>query len=220
MLKFHCELFHRLSLDSSRNRIEGLDFCLQLGLALEHFLTQALDLRTRTLSRFLASAFCLPCRRDFRGQFIQTVFQSGLPPQLTLPHNDHMPAQGLQVRSRHLITMHVALNLCLPEFRIGLGPGRIPASLVSMPEAPVHHYRNPILRQHDIRPPRQSPILQTEPEPTRMQPLPNQNLRLGILPANTGHAVAALGGVKDVGHGAKVGILLALTQPLLSTSVT
>lgn len=89
-----------------------------------------------------------------------------------------------------------------------------------MPEAPVHHYRNPILRQHDVRPPRQSPILQTEPEPTRMQPLPNQDLRLGILPAYTGHAVAALGGVKSVGHGAKVGKLFALTLFLLSTFVT
>lgn len=53
-----------------------------------------------------------------------------------------------------------------------------------------------------------------------MQPLPNQNLRLGILPAYTGHAVAALGGVESVGHGAKVGILLALTPYFFSTFVT
>ena len=52
-----------------------------------------------------------------------------------------------------------------------------------------------------------------EPEPTRMQPLTNQNLRLGILPAYTGHAIAALGRVKGVGHGAKIGIL-AFVQPI------
>ena len=53
-----------------------------------------------------------------------------------------------------------------------------------------------------------------------MQPLPNQNLRLGILPAYTGHAIAALGGVKSVGHGTKIGKLFALTLPILSTFVT
>ena len=43
-----------------------------------------------------------------------------------------------------------------------------------------------------------------------MQPLPNQDLQLGILPAYTGHAVAALGGVKDVGHGAMISELQSL----------
>ena len=53
-----------------------------------------------------------------------------------------------------------------------------------------------------------------------MQSLPNQNLRLGILPAYTGHVVAALGGVKGVGHGAKIWKLFALILPILSTFVT
>ena len=97
MLKFHCELFHRLSFDSSWNRVKGIDFSLQAGLAIEHFLAQALHLQARTLLRFLAYALSLPCGPDLRGQLIETVFQSSLPPQLTLPNDDDMPAQGLQV---------------------------------------------------------------------------------------------------------------------------
>ena len=57
------------------------------------------------------------------------------------------------------------------------------------------------------------------PEPTRMQHLSNQESPAWYLPAYTGHAVAALGRVECVGHGAKVGILLALTLPILSTFV-
>ena len=49
--------------------------------------------------------------------------------------------------------------------------------------------------------------------PLLCEALPNQNLRLGILPAYTGHAVAALGGVKEVGHSAMISEFQSLPEP-------
>jgi hypothetical protein len=53
-----------------------------------------------------------------------------------------------------------------------------------------------------------------------MKPLPNQNLRLGVLPMDAGHAIAALGGIESVGHGAKIGILWSHTLSFPVTFVT
>jgi hypothetical protein len=61
-----------------------------------------------------------------------------------------------------------------------------------MPEASVDHDRNTILWEDDIRTAGEFPVLETEPEATGMQALPNQNLRLGVFPAEAGHAMAAL----------------------------
>lgn len=58
------------------------------------------------------------------------------------------------------------------------------------------------------------------PEPTRMQHLSNQESPAWYLPAYTGHAVAALGGVEFVGHGAKIGILWSHTLSFPVTFVT
>ena len=129
---------------------------------------------------------------DFVGQRIKFLIQSRSLTQITFPHRNHSPAQGLQMCSRNLIPMPVPRNLRLPELHIRLRLSRIAASFMSMPETAVHHNRNPILRQHNIRLPWKPPVLQPKPEPTRMQPFPNQNFRFGV-PATYGrHTFVAL----------------------------
>jgi hypothetical protein len=71
---------------------------------------------------------------------------------------------------------------------------------MSMPEAPVHHNSHAIAGQRHVRPARQLTLLQPEPEPMSMKPLPNQNLRFGILTAYAGHTLSALFWSQFIGH--------------------
>ena len=71
---------------------------------------------------------------------------------------------------------------------------------MSMPETSIHHDYNTIFRKYDVWPSRQFPVLQTESEPSSMKPLPDQNLRFGVLATNGRHALAALLASKDVRH--------------------
>ena len=103
-----------------------------------------------------------------------------------------MPAKGFKVCGRNLVAVLVPLDLGLPELHVGLRFSCIAATLVTMPEAAVHHDGNSIFREHYIGTARQFPVLESEPEPTRMKPLPNQNLRFGVFPSDAGHALAAL----------------------------
>jgi hypothetical protein len=104
------------------------------------------------------------------------------------------------MRFSHLIPMSVALNLLCPELSVALRPCRIPAALMSMPEAPVHHHGHTIPGQRHVRPAGQSAFLQSEPEPARMKPFPNQYLRFGILAAYAGHTLSALFWGQFIGH--------------------
>lgn len=57
----------------------------------------------------------------------------------------------LQFLNVLLVTLPVAFHLCLPEYSVGLGDSVEPASLMSVPETPVHEYACPILAQHQVR---------------------------------------------------------------------
>jgi hypothetical protein len=94
-----------------------------------------------------------------------------------------MPSHIAQFYAAFQVPFTVAMDFLLPEWCVCFGQDKVFAVLMSMPEAPVHHHCNPMPRQHQIRPPWQSPLLQPEPESARMKALPNQNLRFGILAA-------------------------------------
>ena len=87
---------------------------------------------------------------DLFGKCAQGLFLPVLL-QLAFPHSDDSPSHGIERLCRQLVTPDVVLNLRLPELRIGLWPRRIPATAMSMPEAAIHEYACPILRQHHIR---------------------------------------------------------------------
>jgi hypothetical protein len=61
-----------------------------------------------------------------------------------------------------------------------------------MPEAAVDHDCNTIFREYYVGTAGEFPVLETEAEAMGMQSPPNQDLRLGVLSAYAGHAMAAL----------------------------
>ena len=71
--------------------------------------------------------------------------------ELVFPDDYAMPAHILQFLNVLPVTLPVAFHLCLPEFSVGLGDSVEPASLMSVPETPVHKYACPILAQHQVR---------------------------------------------------------------------
>lgn len=182
---------HRLLFDSCRYRKHCIDLRFESGLPLQDFFAFLLCRRSRHLRLVTRLLSCLPRPADFIGHRIQTRLQHSRF-QLTLPHRDNMPSQSLQMRCCHFIAMPVPRYLHLPELYIRLRSRSIPAPFMAVPETSVHHNHYPILRQHNIRSSRQYPVLRPKPESTGMQSPPHQNLRLGILPSNTGHAATAL----------------------------
>ena len=100
---------------------------------------------------------------------------------LALPDDDHLPAQRLQLRLHLRIALPVAAELRLPEIDVACGRARRLAALVVMPKASVHEYHRPVLRQHNIRLPRQILPVNPEPIPQRMQQASHRHLRLRVL---------------------------------------
>ena len=126
------------------------------------------------------------------------VTMAGL--ELAFPDDYAMPAHILQFLNVLPVTLPVAFHLCLPEFSVGLGDSVEPASLMSVPETPVHKYACPILAQHQIRVGWKPVVVQPVAEPVRVKVLPDNHFRLGILAAYVLHAQVALGWGEAVWH--------------------
>ena len=129
---------------------------------------------------------------DLLSQSIKPIIQLRTVTKLAFPHRNHSPSQCLQMCRRHFIPMPVPSNLRFPELNICFRFSRIATSFVPVPEATIYHYCNTIFGQDNVWATRQLPIMKTKPEPTSMQPLPNQNFRFGVLATDAGHAISAL----------------------------
>ena len=124
--------------------------------------------------------------------------------QPAFPHRHDFPSHCLERLCRQLVTPDVVPNLRLPELRIGLWPGRIPATAVSMPEAPVHEDACPVLRQHHIRTSRQLLHVDAESESRSVEILTHKHLGPRVLGPDMRHAVVPLLGSHFVGHGVSI----------------
>ena len=196
----------------SWNREPAFELFFKSGLSCKQLFSFSLGILAADLSLAfgLLSPFSgLPylLSQDFKPRF-SSLFAL----KLAFPHSDDSPSQSLQMCLSHLITVPVPCNLGLPKFRIRLRFGCISTSLVPVPEASVHHYRDTPFRQSDVRPARQPPVLKPESETSRMQPPPHQNLRPGVLPANTGHTMMSLNGGELVCHRANITLFWSIAQ--------
>lgn len=72
---------------------------------------------------------------------------------------------------------------------------------MSVPEAAVNEDHGLVLREGDVGPPGQVLPVQSEPEPRRMELLPHQDLRLGVLAPDPSHDLGALLWSEDVHFG-------------------
>lgn len=192
----------------SWNREPAFELFFKSGLSCKKSFSFSLGIQAADLS--LAFGLLSP----FSG--LQYLFSQGFKPRfsslfalkLAFPHSDDGPAQSLQMCLSHLITVPVPCNLGLPKFRIRLRFGCISTSLVPVPEASVHHYGNTPPWQGDVRLSRKFPVLQPESETPGVQSPPHQNLRPGVLPANTGHTTMSLTRGELICHRANITLFL------------
>ena len=86
-----------------------------------------------------------------------------------------------------LITFHIQAKFLCPEVGPSSWRGCVSAPFVPVPKATMNLDDDLPFRQHNIRPPRKSPVMQAESEAFSMQHLAQLDLRLRILAADPGH---------------------------------
>ena len=130
--------------------------------------------------------------------------------QFALPHRDAVPAHFGQFPLFLLVSLLVSVNLVHPELTVRLwnfaalrtlqaysplalwrGVGG-EATLVSMPETPIHKDARPVFPQHQIRMSRQPFVVQSESEASTPQSTTHYHLRLRILRLDSRHVFVAL----------------------------
>ena len=112
--------------------------------------------------------------------------------QLAFPDDDGMPSHFCQPMQHLMVPLSVSPDLILPELGIRFRHHIILASLMSVPEAPVHQNTGAIFPQHDVRLARQPRMIEPIPESPTPQKFPDKNLRLGIPAPYCRHIVVAL----------------------------
>ena len=70
--------------------------------------------------------------------------------KLAFPNLNDVPSQPTQSYAVTGVTILVALNLLLPEARVGLWQPEVATALVSVPEATVHENHGAIAPQHNV----------------------------------------------------------------------
>lgn len=107
---------------------------------------------------------------------------------LVLPDDYNPPAQLRQANVRVLVTGLVGLELGLPPRCVRLRGS--PVYRASMPEARVNEHCDPRPGEHDVdlsSRTGEEPLVQSVPEPTRMELTPKLHLSAGVAPALTLH---------------------------------
>ena len=125
--------------------------------------------------------------------------------QLTFPYRDAMPSHLRQLSQLLPVPFlippylrHPKLPICLRDLTTLRTLNHIilltsdifhpwQCHMVPVPEAPIHKDASPVFPQHQIRMPRQPPVVQTIPESPLPQPPPHNHLRLRVLRPNRRH---------------------------------
>ena len=112
--------------------------------------------------------------------------------QFAFPYHDGMPSHFSQPVQHLMVPLPVPPDLLHPEPGVRFRHNIIFASLMSVPEAPVHQNTGAIFPQHDVRLARQPRMIEPIPESPTPQKFPDKNLRLGIPAPYCCHIVMAL----------------------------
>lgn len=115
--------------------------------------------------------------------------------QLTFPYIEYPPAKGHQFFFPEFITLGVLRQFIPPEFDIALRQsGELAIGvLVAMPKAAVDENDRPVLREDDVRFPRQGGLIYSETKSVPVKKGADQNLGAGILRFYSGHYLRTLG---------------------------
>jgi len=107
-------------------------------------------------------------------------------PNLALPNSYHPPPQALQSAIVSAVALDIATYFFSPEPAPRFGPHRIVTPMV-MPEAAVYLHYCIVPPQYDIRPARETTVVQPEPKPTSVESPPHKNFRARVLVLYRGH---------------------------------
>ena len=121
------------------------------------------------------------------GECLEAVFGF----QFAFPQRDAMPPHLGKSGFLLVVALFVPCDFLLPEFSVGLGHGEILASFVPMPEATVDENACAVFPHHDIRMPRQTPMVEPIPEPSCKEIFPDDEFGFGIFGVNGCHIVVA-----------------------------
>lgn len=99
-----------------------------------------------------------------------------------------------------VVPCNVRREFGLPELRARCGSGRVPASLMPMPEAAVHKDDGAILRQNEVRSAVDLLRMKPEAETARVQCPPESQLGLGVVSPDPRHHPGTGLLVYDIGH--------------------
>ena len=106
------------------------------------------------------------------------------------PNDAHPPADVEKEADSLSITPGIAVDLVTPEILPGLWPAKQWA-IMPMPETTMHEDHGTMLWQNKVRSARKAPALQSVAKPFSVQPAPDHQLRLCILPPDGRHISAA-----------------------------
>lgn len=120
--------------------------------------------------------------------------------QAARPQCNHLPSVGAEQFFVLQVSFAVAVNLRLPEHRIGFRQYELPAALVPVPETAVDEYRRSVLAHHNVRLARHA--LDIQPVPVAVCPKPFPHRQFGLCPpaANMRHTAVALLRCQNIGH--------------------
>ena len=119
---------------------------------------------------------------------------------VTFPYADYPPPERFQFVFVADITGNIILYLLFPELNIGFRQTIILTPLMSVPETTVDKYDSPVFGKNNVRLARQLSDLNTKPQTTREEILPDNHLWFGILSLYCRHAAAPLFGCHYVRH--------------------
>lgn len=127
-------------------------------------------------------------------------FTDRQPPRPTdraFPDQADPPACRTQFCLIPQITIHVAADFISPEVLPGLGPVKL-RTVMPMPEAAVYKQNRTVLGKYQIRLSWQLPVVQPIAEPSPVQQLADQQLKLCVGAPDRRHVPAAGCGIVDV----------------------
>ena len=136
------------------------------------------------------------------GNLLHSGFESVFG-QAARPQCNHLPAVGTEQFFVLPVPFAVAVNLRLPERRIGFGQNELPAAFVPVPKTAVDEYRRSVLAHHDVRLTRYALDIQPVPVSVCPQPFPHRQFGLCTPAANMRHTAVALLWCQNIGHSSK-----------------
>ena len=123
-----------------------------------------------------------------------------VPAESALPHDGDSPTGIQELALRTAITLDVALELGLPEFRLGGWRGCITASRMAVPETAMNKANSPVATQDKVGLSGEIPDVKPESESASMKRPSKGAFRFGVLGRYTRHHSRPRGLVDDVNH--------------------